>query len=64
MDEEDVPKRMSVAPSLPRPLSGLSVDELEAYLAALKAEIGRVEGELVRRRDVRGAAEALFKRPG
>jgi uncharacterized small protein (DUF1192 family) len=30
---------------------------------ALRAEIVRVEGEIARRRDVRGAAEALFRRP-
>ena len=59
LDEE----RQKPQPGLPRPLVGLSVDELRAYMAALKLEIGRVEAELVKRSDVRGAAEALFKRP-
>jgi uncharacterized small protein (DUF1192 family) len=26
--------------------------------------MARVEGEIVRRRDVRGAADALFRKPG
>jgi len=61
MDEEEVrrPSGRVVGASL----EGLSVAELEAYLAELRAEIARVEAELARRRDVRGAAEALFGRP-
>ncbi|SNB64559.1 Uncharacterized small protein, DUF1192 family [Arboricoccus pini] len=64
MDEEDMPSKTAVGPGLPRPLNGLSVEELEKYLTTLKQEIGRVDVEIARRRDVRGAAEALFKRPG
>jgi uncharacterized small protein (DUF1192 family) len=58
--DEDRPKPQ---PGLPRPLVGLSVDELQAYKAALTVEIGRVEAELIKRQDVLGAAEALFRRP-
>ena len=59
MDEEEVrPKREM---TVPRPLAGLSVEELLAYIALLKAEIARVEAELARQRAVRGAADALFK---
>jgi uncharacterized small protein (DUF1192 family) len=39
------------------------VSDLEAYVHGLKAEIARVEAEITRRRDVRGAADALFRRP-
>lgn len=60
MEEEEV--RIKPATGIGRDLAGLSVDELSAYIRALKAEIVRVEAELVRRADVRGAAEALFKR--
>ena len=37
--------------------------ELENYVGELEAEIARVRAEIARRRDVRGAAEALFRRP-
>jgi uncharacterized small protein (DUF1192 family) len=47
-----------------RELKTLSIAELEAYVAELRLEIARVEGEIVRRRDVRGAADALFRKPG
>jgi len=60
---EEEQARRPVQPSVPRPLAGLSIEELQAWLATLRAEIGRVEVELAQRRDVRGAAEALFKKP-
>ena len=60
-DEEAGPKAKGPQP---RPLTTLSIAELEAYIAQLRAEIARVEVEIGKRRDVRGAAEALFKRPG
>lgn len=44
-----------------RDLRALSVVELESYVAELRAEIARVEAVLARQRDVRSAAEALFK---
>ena len=60
---EDEDRRPSKEVTVPRPLAGLSVGELEAYKRLLEQEIGRVEEELRQRRDVRGAAEAIFKRP-
>jgi uncharacterized small protein (DUF1192 family) len=61
--EDDEPRRQP--PSvLGRDLRTLSVADLETYIATMRDEIARVEAELVRRRDVRGAAEALFKKPG
>jgi uncharacterized small protein (DUF1192 family) len=59
--EED--ERQKPAPGLPRPLQGLSIEDLEAYVAALEAEISRVEAEMGRQRAIRGAAEALFRPP-
>ena len=44
-------------------LDPLSVDELEERIAALKAEIGRVETHLQRVQAHRSAAEELFKKP-
>lgn len=61
IEEEDVRRPAQI--SVPRPLAGLSIEELEAWIAVLRAEIGRVEVELTQRRDVRGAADALFKKP-
>lgn len=60
-EEDDRPLR-----SAPQPISlaTLSVADLERRIVELRAEIERVEAELVRRRDVRSAAEAMFRRGG
>ncbi len=64
MDEDDLrPRRGAPGGAVGRELKTLSVDELEAYVADLKREAARVEGEIVRRRDVRSAADALFRKP-
>lgn len=60
MDEEEE-RRARVQAGLPRPLVGLSIDELETYKTVLQAEVARVEAEVAERRSVRGAAEALFR---
>lgn len=60
-DEDDRPARRAPQPVA---LATLSVADLEARIAELRAEIERTEAELARRRDVRSAAEALFKRGG
>lgn len=60
MEEEPRPKPST---SVRRDLRSLSVADLEAYIAELQAEIARVEAEIARQRDVRSAAEALFRRP-
>ena len=62
MDEEDVRVRRPQT-GFQRPLVGLSVAELEAYLRALDEERERVEAEIRKKRDVRSAADALFKTP-
>lgn len=63
MDEEDLRPRRAAPAGLTRELKTLSVDELEAYVADLRREAVRVEGEIARRRDVRSAADALFRKP-
>lgn len=61
MEEEEARRTREV--TLPRPLAGLSIDELTDYVARLRTEIGRVEAEIDRQRAIKGAADALFKRP-
>jgi uncharacterized small protein (DUF1192 family) len=60
MDEEELRPRAPAG--VRRELKTLSVDELQAYVAELRAEASRVEAEILRRRDVRGAADALFRK--
>jgi uncharacterized small protein (DUF1192 family) len=62
IEEEELRPRAPAG--VKRELKTLSIAELEAYVAELRLEIARVEGEIVRRRDVRGAADALFRKPG
>ncbi len=64
MDEDEPRPRQPAATGLGRDLRTLSVADLEAYIKAMEDEVARVRAELVRRRDVRGAAEALFKKAG
>lgn len=46
----------------PPVLDKLSVDECEAYVAVLKAEIVRVEADMARKKAHKSAADALFKK--
>ena len=61
---------MMMEDDLPRPkprrltdlkLDGLGVEELESYVAELRAEIARVEAEIGRKRGHRSAADAVFR---
>jgi uncharacterized small protein (DUF1192 family) len=60
MDEEEV--RIRPVTGIGRDLRTLSIDELEAYAGQLRAEMARVDAETARRRNVRSAADALFRR--
>jgi uncharacterized small protein (DUF1192 family) len=51
-------------PAKPKVLDTMSVDELGAYLEALKAEIVRVEAAMAAKQAHLSAASALFKKPG
>jgi len=62
-DDDDAPvrKRRWLEPL---PLDTLGVTELRDYIAALEAEISRVEGDIQRKQDHRSAADAFFRKPG
>ena len=61
MEEPDIRIRPNTC--IGRDLAVMSVAELDRFIQDLEAEILRVRAELKRKADVRGAAEALFKRP-
>ena len=58
-DEDDLPIRPK---SRPPDLATWSVEELDAYILRLQAEIERARATLQARRSVHGAAEAAFKK--
>ena len=60
-DDEDLPKPKSRLPKLV--LDPLGIAELQSYIVELKEEIIRVEGEIARKQNHRGAADAFFRRP-
>jgi uncharacterized small protein (DUF1192 family) len=59
MDEFDLEPRNK--PRQPKDLSNMGVAELEAYIAALEAEIARARVEITARLGQRQGAEALFR---
>lgn len=61
MEEPEV--RVKPVTGVGRDLYQLSVGDLEHYVAELQAEVARVQAEIARKRAMRGAAEALFRRP-
>jgi uncharacterized small protein (DUF1192 family) len=58
-EPDDLPQR---ATKKPPDLTTWSVEELEAYVSRLQAEIERARTAIAARQSVRGAAEALFKK--
>ncbi|BBK39460.1 hypothetical protein STAQ_45380 [Allostella sp. ATCC 35155] len=60
LDPEDIAPRP--ARPAPRLLDPLSVDELEAYIGELEAEIARVRQAIEAKRGHRSAAESVFRR--
>jgi uncharacterized small protein (DUF1192 family) len=59
MDEFDLEPRNK--PQQPKDLSNMGVAELEAYIAALEAEIARARVEITAKLGQRQGAEALFR---
>ena len=59
MDLDDLEPRNR--PPQKKNLDVMSLEELEDYIAALKAEIVRTEAEIAKKQDHRGSADALFK---
>ena len=57
-DPDDLPRRASFKPP---DLATWSVEEVEAYIVRLRAEIERAEAAIKAKQSIRGAAESLFK---
>lgn len=49
-------------PAKPMDLTGLSIGDLNDYIAALEAEITRVRTTIREKQDVQAAAQAFFKK--
>jgi uncharacterized small protein (DUF1192 family) len=62
MDWDDLKPTPPKAATIGESLKTFSVGELEARVAALKAEIERVERELIAKKAYEAAAAELFKR--
>ena len=58
-DPDDLPRRPT---SKPPDLATWSVEEVEAYIARLEAEIARARAAIQSKQSILGAAEALFKK--
>lgn len=58
-DEDDLPRHPSTKPP---DLATWSVEELNAYIARLEAEIARARVAIQAKQQERSAAEALFKK--
>jgi uncharacterized small protein (DUF1192 family) len=63
-DDEDNLPRPRPRRLTPLPLDLLGVAELTDYIAELRAEIARVEGDIARKSTHRAAADAFFRKPG
>ncbi len=62
MDFEDLEPRNKT--KKPKPLDDMSVSDLKDYVAALQAEIARVEAAIKAKQAHLEAMNALFKSPG
>ena len=60
-DDEDRPRRAG-AHEIGQPLDTLSLPDLDARIALLRAEIARIEAARAAKRAAHGAADAFFKR--
>ena len=58
-DPDDLPRRPTTKPP---DLATWSVEEVEAYIARLEAEIARARAAIEAKQSIRGAAESLFKK--
>ncbi|MBV8524215.1 MAG: DUF1192 domain-containing protein [Acetobacteraceae bacterium] len=60
MEEEDaLRRRKRLEPLL---LDPLGVEELQAYISELRAEVARAEAEITRKQQHRSAADAFFRK--
>jgi uncharacterized small protein (DUF1192 family) len=60
-DEEALPRKRAWLEK--RVLDMLGIEELQDYIAALRAEIERVEAEVARKNSHRDTAESFFRKP-
>ncbi|MBV8091688.1 MAG: DUF1192 domain-containing protein [Acetobacteraceae bacterium] len=61
MEEEDaLPRRRKRLE--PLVLDPLGVEELQAYISELRAEVARAEAEITRKQQHRSAADAFFRK--
>ncbi|HMJ41000.1 MAG TPA: DUF1192 domain-containing protein [Pseudolabrys sp.] len=61
IDDEDRPKK-KVSHEIGQELTLLSVEELAARVELLRAEIGRLEVDMAKKRASRSAADQFFKK--
>jgi uncharacterized small protein (DUF1192 family) len=59
--EDDLPTPKPAGRFIPRDLEPMAVAELREYIGDLRAEIARVEADIVKKGDSRSAAEAFFR---
>jgi uncharacterized small protein (DUF1192 family) len=59
-DLDDLDPRQKKTP--PRNLDAMSIEDLEGYVAAMKAEIARVEDKIKAKRGHAAAAASFFKK--
>ena len=60
MDLDDLEPRKQ--PPKPKDLSGWGIDELEAYIAAMEAEIARARAAIAGKRAQKAAADGFFRK--
>jgi uncharacterized small protein (DUF1192 family) len=58
-EPDDLPRRPTTRPP---DLATWSVEEVEAYIVRLEAEIARSKAAIEAKQSIRGAAESLFKK--
>jgi uncharacterized small protein (DUF1192 family) len=63
MFDENLPRPKQVL-FTPQALDSLSVDELNAYIAAMQTEITRVQTEITKKQAHANAAAAIFGKKG
>ncbi len=59
-DDEEIRPKKHVLVDMP-PLDPLSVDDLQGYIADLKAEISRAEAAIGKKQGAKGHADSFFK---
>lgn len=61
-DDEDEIAKSKRPQMFPRNIDGMSVSQMQEYIAELNTEIAKLQREIDKRGGVRSAAEALFSK--